>query len=484
MRKTSLSTFFLLSFYFSFSQTGWLPITSFGSNPGNLNMYAYAPTAISTPAPLVVALHGCTQNAITIATEAGWNTLADRHKFYVVYPEQNSANNVNNCFNWFQTGDQDRGQGEALSIKQMVDYMKSNFNVDTNKIFVTGLSAGAGMTTVMLACYPDIFKKGAVMAGGPYKCATNASQALSAMQGMVTNTPVTWGSLVSSAYPGYSGSYPTVAVFHGSADNVVNIVNENEIMKQWTNIHQTDQTADLVFSSYNANSFVTRNVYNDNNGHAAVETYTLSGMGHAVALDTGSCYQQCGKTGTYAYEVYFSSAFFAAFFFDILVPPYSITGPISVNASQNGVTYSVPNSIGSSYGWAAPEGATITNGQGTNQVSVNFGNTSGYMEVTEVQNNGCKNGPAKLFVTVGATGVKDINLRDAVSVLLVNADEILVNASEANARLLLLDIMGNIVLQRELNCNQPLRLDLPNGVYTATVTVKNTTLLKKLVITR
>ena len=90
--------------------------------------------------------------------------------------------------------------------------------------------AGAGMTAVMLACYPDVFKKGAIMSGCPYKSASNATQALNAMQGFVTNTAQNWGNLVTAAYPGYTGPYPAVAEFHGSADNVVNIVNQGEIM--------------------------------------------------------------------------------------------------------------------------------------------------------------------------------------------------------------------------------------------------------------
>src|ERR1700744_5702056 len=93
-----------------FAQTGWQAVSSFGSNPGNLNMYSYVPTGISGSAPLVVVMHGCTQNATTVASQSGWNTLADRHKFYVVYPEQNSANNSSTCFNWFLSGDQNRNQ--------------------------------------------------------------------------------------------------------------------------------------------------------------------------------------------------------------------------------------------------------------------------------------------------------------------------------------------------------------------------------------
>ncbi|HXB40620.1 MAG TPA: PHB depolymerase family esterase [Bacteroidia bacterium] len=462
------------------AQTGWLPVSSFGTNPGALNMYSYVPIGISGAAPLVVAMHGCTQNAVTIATEAGWNTLADRHKFYVVYPEQIAANNSSNCFNWFQTGDQDRNQGEAYSIKQMVDYMKTHYNIDTTKIFVTGLSAGACMTTVMLACYPEIFAKGAVMAGAPFKSATNFSQAVSVGQGSVTKTPAAWGTLVTSEYPGYTGAYPTVAVFQGSADNVINIANETEIMKQWTNVHQCDQTADIVLSSYNGNAFVTKNIFNDTNGVPAVETYTLSGMGHAVALDTGQCYQQCGKTGTYAYEVYFSSAFFAAYFFDILIPPYTMSGLQAVIANQNGVTYSVPVTGGSTYNWIVPAGAVITSGQGTNQINVNFGTTSGYIEVTETQSNNCKNGPVKLFVTVGSTGISTYAKEEIK--LIQTGSNIFFIKGESNVQVKLYNCLGEIIFNEEVPANSSFQVTKGGGIYLAELKAKNATLVKKLVV--
>ncbi|MGZ3941714.1 MAG: extracellular catalytic domain type 1 short-chain-length polyhydroxyalkanoate depolymerase, partial [Bacteroidia bacterium] len=320
MRITRGFVVLLFISFSCFAQTGITPVTGFGSNPGNLNMYVHVPAGIAPNAPLVVIMHGCTQNALTAAQESGWNQLSDRHKFYVVYPEQNSSNNSSNCFNWFQVGDQDRGQGEVLSIKQMVDYMTTNYSINSAKIFVTGLSAGACMTNVMLACYPEVFSRGVVMAGAPHKAASDALTAYNVGQGTVTKTPSQWGSLVTAEYPSFAGNYPTVAVFHGSGDPVVNINNETEIMKQWTNVHGADQTADVVVNSFNGNAYVTKNVFNDNNGNEVVETYTLSGMGHAVALDTGSCYQKCGRTGTYALEVYFSSAFWAAYFFDILIP--------------------------------------------------------------------------------------------------------------------------------------------------------------------
>jgi poly(hydroxyalkanoate) depolymerase family esterase len=173
-------------------------VSSFGSNPGALKMYVYSPAGVPDGAPLVLALHGCTQTASDY-TNAGWNELADKYKFHVVYPEQQKANNQNGCFNWFSSGDITRGQGEAESIVEMVSYMKSHSHVDGSRVFITDLSAGAAMTNVMLATYPDVFNAGAIMAGLPYACATSTSAAYSCMNPGVDKTPAAWGSFVRRA---------------------------------------------------------------------------------------------------------------------------------------------------------------------------------------------------------------------------------------------------------------------------------------------
>jgi hypothetical protein len=359
--------------------------------------------------------------------------------------------------------------------------MKSNFLIDTTHVFVTGLSAGAGMTSVMMACYPDVFAKGAIMAGTPYKSATNASQAFNAMSGFVTNTPSAWASLVTNAFPSYTGTYPALAVFHGSSDNVVSIVNENELMKQWTQVQGADQTADATISSFNGNAFVTKSVFTNNNGVTAVETYTLSGMGHGIALDTGQCYQQCGKTGTYSFEVLLSSTFFAAYFFDIVTPPYSISGPSSVTTSQTGVSYSVAATSGSTYTWTVPAGASIASGQGTNQVSVNFGSSPGYIEVTETQSNNCKNGPAKLFVNVGSTNIQS-SIKPLLTILQAGEGLIVKSDDDMFAELTLYNSSGEVIFEGQVVTNQLIKPGIAQGLYVALVKTKNCTLAKKLLV--
>src|SRR5512140_4032021 len=74
-------------------------VTSFGSNPGALDMYEYVPANLPSGRPLVVVMHGCTQTAASMEA-AGWNALADQYQFAVLYPQQSTANNPVSCFNW------------------------------------------------------------------------------------------------------------------------------------------------------------------------------------------------------------------------------------------------------------------------------------------------------------------------------------------------------------------------------------------------
>ena len=164
------------------SQSSHLQETiNFGSNPGALRMFTYLPPQVSAECALVVVLHGCTQSAAGYDLGAGWSTLADRFGFALLLPQQQRSNNPTGCFNWFQTGDIERGCGEALSIRQMVKKMVSDHGVDQTRVFVTGLSAGGAMTSVMLATYPDIFAGGAIIAGVPYGAAKNVQQAFENM---------------------------------------------------------------------------------------------------------------------------------------------------------------------------------------------------------------------------------------------------------------------------------------------------------------
>lgn len=280
-------------------------VTGFGSNPGALRMFRYVPDGLPSGRPVVVALHGCTQDAAGYGTGSGWIQLADRWRFSLVLPQQSTANNASSCFDWFQSGDMERGQGEAASVAQMADRQLADVGGNASRVYVTGLSAGGGMTAVMMADYPEKFAAGGVVAGLSYGCAQAAGSPWVCMYVGATQTAKQWGDRVRAARPGHTGPWPTLTVFQGSADYTVKPVNMTDLMKQWTDVHGADQSADVsdTVAGY------PHQVFRDASGNAVVETYSITGMGHGQPVDPGSGSEQCGSAGAYILDVNLCAAY-------------------------------------------------------------------------------------------------------------------------------------------------------------------------------
>lgn len=277
-------------------------VTGFGSNPGNLRMLAYVPADLPPGAPLVVALHGCTQSAAAYDHGTGWSALADRHGFAVLLPEQKRENNANLCFTWFEPGNTTRSHGEPASIREMIGRMIADHGVDHRRVHVTGLSAGGAMTAVMLATYPEVFAGGAIVAGLPYGAASNVQEAFEAMFQGPDRPAADWGERVRAASP-HRGPWPRVSVWHGGADTTVTPRNAEEIVKQWTNVHGLSATPTLD----EAGPGHTRRVWHDADGEPAVEHYAIAGMAHGVPLHPGEEEERCGVAGPYMLDVGLSS---------------------------------------------------------------------------------------------------------------------------------------------------------------------------------
>ncbi|MFL6796156.1 MAG: PHB depolymerase family esterase [Xanthobacteraceae bacterium] len=287
-------------------------VRDFGSNPGALRMLTYLPEQASSELPLVVVLHGCTQTASSYDRGAGWSTLAERFGFALLLPEQQRANNPNGCFNWFEPADTERGRGEALSIRQMIERMVSNRQVDPKRVFVTGLSAGGAMTSVMLATYPEVFAGGAIIAGLPYGAAGNVKEAFENMFQCPSRSARAWGDLVRAASP-HKGPWPRVSVWHGGADKTVIPANAREIVKQWTDVHGLSKTpsVETVVDGY------PRQVWVNQVGDELIESYTITNMAHGTPLATGGGGDGCGAAGPFLLEAGISSSHHIAEFFGL-----------------------------------------------------------------------------------------------------------------------------------------------------------------------
>lgn len=361
---------------------GLTAVPAFGTNPAQLKMQKYVPsTPPTTAAPLVVVLHGCTQTASAYES-AGWNSLADQWKFYVVYAEQNTTrNNSGGCFNWggrwksapqafvltpeaLELDEIKRGNGENQSIKEMVDKMKADHKIDDKRVFITGLSAGGAMTALMLATWPDVFAGGAIFAGIPYGCATDRKTTTEAAaclkdyageNAYLSRSPKAWGDLVrGAAGASFKGPWPRVQIWHGTADAIVNAKNQVELMKQWTDVHGADQTPDAkdTVDSY------PREQYKDASGKVVVETFMITGKSHGTEVAASKPIDpanaggaKCGRVGSYIIESGICSTYYAAKFFGL---DGSTAGGGS--SSSSGASSSTSGGDGSSGGASGDSG--------------------------------------------------------------------------------------------------------------------------------
>lgn len=274
---------------------------NFGRNPGNLRALMHVPVGLPAGAPLVVVLHGCTQTAGAYDRGSGWSTLADRFGFAILYPEQQRGNNPNLCFNWFSPSDTRRGVGEAESIREMVVTAIERRRLDASRVFVTGLSAGGAMTSVMLATYPEMFCAGAIIAGLPFGTAASVSEALERMRGHGHDHEASSDRV--RAASAHRGRWPAVSVWHGPTDMTVNAANAAMIVEQWKGVHGV--TSPPIEGQVDGQ---VHREWHDEAGRLVVEDYVVARLGHGTPIATSGD-EACGVPGPYMLDAGISSTY-------------------------------------------------------------------------------------------------------------------------------------------------------------------------------
>lgn len=257
------------------------PVTGpvlFSPNPGGLEMHTHVPASAGKGAPLVVLLHGCGQAPESFATLTGWRRLADSEGFVLLMPGQSEDNNRQRCFNWFRPADTGRNLGEAGSIAAMVHATIKAHRCDPTRVFVTGLSAGAAMTSCLLAAYPDMFAGGGVVAGLPAGAARGIVGAMTRMAGHGGELSATdWMARARALAPiGYAGPWPRVSIWSGDADTVVAPRNSTHLAQQWTELLALRPTATRAASQPG----VTHQSWGRAGEPPMVESWVIAGMGH------------------------------------------------------------------------------------------------------------------------------------------------------------------------------------------------------------
>ncbi|UVW30228.1 PHB depolymerase family esterase [Massilia sp. H6] len=243
---------------------------SFACSAGQRRYKLYIPAKIAAgPRPLVVMLHGCTQDAGDFAAGTAMNLVAEEQGCLVLYPEQDRSANHNGCWNWFDAAQQQRGQGEPAILAGMTRQVLAEQGADAKQVFVAGLSAGGAMAAILGAEYPDLYAAVGVHSG---LAAGSGKDMISGLHAM--KKPARAAAL---------GKPVPIIVFHGDADHVVNAGNGDAVLRQFADAHPASGTGALQKHSQRgeAGRAYTRTSWRDAGGRRHAEQWVVHGAAHA-----------------------------------------------------------------------------------------------------------------------------------------------------------------------------------------------------------
>ena len=253
---------------------------SYSTEAGTRKYKLYVPAAWhGQPLPLVVMLHGCTQDPDDFAAGTQMNAVAESQPCLVLYPQQSQGDNSSRCWNWFNAGDQQRDAGEPSIIAGMTREVALKYQVDQRQVYVAGLSAGGAMAVIMGTTYPDLYAGVAVHSGLPYGAATDLPSALAAMRSGVSGAaPQPRQARGAPAFKGVP-----IIVFHGDADHTVNVRNGEQVLTGAAPATVVGTGQSQEYGKVVNGHAYTRTVHTNAHGKAVAEHWLIHGFGHAWA---------------------------------------------------------------------------------------------------------------------------------------------------------------------------------------------------------
>lgn len=252
---------------------------SYSNAAGTRSYKLYIPSRYhGQPLPLVVMLHGCTQDPDDFATGTRMNELAEKQPCFVVYPVQPPSANASKCWNWFRAADQQRGAGEPSIIAGITRLVQDTYVVDPRRIYVAGLSAGGAMAATMAIAYPDVYAAVGIHSGLPHGAARDLPSAL-AMMRRARKSPLPLEAHVADAQP-----FPAI-VFHGDRDATVHPGNGEHVIAQCAGPAapgaQTDRLVKVQQGQVPNGRTYSRTIYYEPHGQPIAEHWLIHGAGHA-----------------------------------------------------------------------------------------------------------------------------------------------------------------------------------------------------------
>ncbi len=239
---------------------------SFRNEFGARDYKLFEPARDGTPQPLVVMLHGCTQNPDDFARGTRMNDLARERGVLVLYPAQGQRSNAHGCWNWFKHNHQAAGRGEPGILAGMVRDVIARHGVDADRVYVAGLSAGGAMAAILGDACPDLFAAVGVHSGLPTGAARDVQSAFAAMSGGAA-----------PAKRARKAPAPPTIVFHGDADTTVAPVNGDRVIES----SGLAAGARVTREAGRAGREFSRLVWRDAQDAVRAEQWTIHGAGHA-----------------------------------------------------------------------------------------------------------------------------------------------------------------------------------------------------------
>jgi poly(hydroxyalkanoate) depolymerase family esterase len=236
---------------------------------------------------LVVVLHGCTQDAADIARGSRMNEGAEGRGWMVLYPEQSAADNPRKCWNWYDAAHQARGAGEPSIIAGLTAQVAEEYGVSPERTWLTGISAGAAMASLVAAAYPERYAAIALHSGLVHSATGSVAGALGVMQKGVPS-PEPHAERAHAAMGEHARVIPAL-VIHGGSDAVVVPINGAQAARQWflTNALAMGQPLDTTsgasdHSVREENGYeVRRSTYRARSGVALAHLVMVMWLGHA-----------------------------------------------------------------------------------------------------------------------------------------------------------------------------------------------------------
>lgn len=241
--------------------------------------------------PLVVMLHGCSQDPDDFASGTAMNERAREKGFFVLYPEQSPDANPARCWNWFKHKHQARGRGEPALIASMTQAVMAQYGMDARRVFIAGLSAGGAMAVIVAAQYPEIFAAVGVHSGLPSGSASNMTDALSVMRSGEVSPATPGDDATSGVEPNECAEVPTAVptiVFHGDQDQTVHPRNGERIIEAALRSAAHERRSTLRVGGAQVEQGVcadgrryTRSTHQNEQGATIAEHWVVHGTGHA-----------------------------------------------------------------------------------------------------------------------------------------------------------------------------------------------------------